>query len=132
MLSFGSGLTSYVSSQAEIFINPNVVSITKKGSSSIMSTEMFTNQEISQIVLDLNEYLRTNNSKFKVITKEEDEYDNNLTLGFNMITGLGSAENALAKITYQPEQTEIEEQLPEKKECAVFYSYTTPPFYNSK
>ena len=97
-----------------------------------MSTEMFTNQEISQIVLDLNEYLRTNNSKFKVITKEEDEYDNNLTLGFNMITGLGSAENALAKITYQPEQTEIEEQLPEKKECAVFYSYTTPPFYNSK
>lgn len=132
MLSFGYGLTGYVSSQAEIFIDPNVVTITKKGESEIMSTEMFSEEEISQLVIDLNDYLKNNNSKFQISTKKENEYDYNLTYGFNMLTGLGSAETALAKITYQPEKNDEDEAEPEKKECAIFYSYTTPPFYDEK
>ncbi len=131
MLSFGAGLTGYISDQALSYSSPNVATITKRGSTSIVAPKSFTDEEIADISLNLNEYLESKNSDFRVVTKNEDEYDYNLSYGFSMMTGFGNGSSALAKIIYQPEETEDEEEA-KPKECPIFYSYTTPPYYNEK
>ncbi len=131
MLSFGAGLTGYISDQALNYSSPNVVSISKKGATSIIAPQSFSQEEIENISIDINDYLEKNNSDFRVVSKEEDEYENNLSYGFNMLTGFGSGGSALAKIIYQPEQSENDEEV-KPKECPIFYSYTTPPYYSEK
>ncbi len=127
MLSFGAGLTGYIEDEAAAFNDPMVATITK----SLFPPQTFTTEEIDKLVIDLNDYLKSKNSDFEVKTKDNDEFDYNLSYGFNMVTGFGDTENAIAKISYQPAPSE-EEPEPEVKESAIFYSYTTPPYYTEK
>ena len=131
MLSFGAGLTGYISDQAINYSSPNVVTITKTGSTSIVAPKSFTEEEINDVVNDINTFLEEKNNDFRVISKDENEFDCNLSFGFNMMTGFGNAGSSLAKIIYQPEQIDGEEEV-EAKECSIFYSYTTPPYYSEK
>lgn len=131
MLSFGAGLNAYISDQALTYSSPNVATITKRGSTSIVSPKSFSDDEINNISYDINEYLKSKHNDFRVISKNEDEFDYNLSYGFSMMTGFGNASSSLAKIIYQPEQVDGEEEI-KPKECSIFYSYTTPPYYSEK
>lgn len=131
MLSFGAGLTGYISDQASAYADPKVVTITQKGASSITSPKLFTDEEIDNLVLDINEHLKDQNSDFKVKSKKDDEFNSNLSYGFNMLTSFGDASSSFVKISYTPEITD-ENPESEPKESGIFYSYTTPPYFTEK
>ncbi len=130
MLSFGAGLTGYIKDQASGYSSDKVATISKKGSGSITKPKTFTDEEINTLALDINNYLRKQGSNFEVVTKTQDPYENNITYGFNMMTGTGDAETSAAKLVYQPPADGDEEVEP--KSSGVSYLYTTPPYVTEK
>ena len=130
MLSFGSGLTSYISTLAEDYSNPYYVTLSKSGKdkdgnpieenqdpASMFIPKMFEENEINEIITDLNNYLETQNNDFRITT----EGDNlNLTYGFSMMTMTSGT------ISYDP-QTGNPEDI---KTSSIMYTYTTPPYYD--
>ena len=124
MLSFGSGLTGYISSTAQDYSNPTIVSISKSGKDKNgnriegMAME-FTDYEIQDIADDLNSYLEYEENSFRVVT---DGNEPNLTYGFTMLT------LTAGNIEYQPEAT-LENPNPDKERGAIMVTYTTPPYY---
>ena len=125
MLSFGSGLTGYISSQASEYSNPTYTTISKSGKdrdghdledgNAMLTPRIFTNPEITEIADEINDYLATKNNNFTV---EVDGENQNLTYGFSIATmGQGN-------IIYQTEEMET------PKTGAIIYTYTTPPYYS--
>lgn len=125
MLSFGSGLTGYISSQASEYSNPTYTTISKSGKdrdghdledgNAMLTPRIFTDPEITEIADEINDYLATKNNNFTV---EVDGENQNLTYGFSIATmGQGN-------IIYQTEEMET------PKTGAIIYTYTTPPYYS--
>ena len=112
MLSFGSGLTDYVTNVASDYTNPLVVPVSKV-SENMMSpvSSAWTDEEIENLKTEMNTYLRDNNQDFRV----EDE---NIERGFTMINISGS----LASVSFSKDGEEVTQSL--------FCLYTTPPTYN--
>lgn len=112
MLSFGSGLTDYVTNVASDYTNPLVVPVSKV-SENMMSpvSSAWTDEEIENLKTEMNNYLRDNNQDFRV----EDE---NIERGFTMINISGS----LASVSFSKDGEEVTQSL--------FCLYTTPPTYN--
>lgn len=130
MLSFGSGLTSYISTLAEDYSNPYYVTLSKSGKdkdgnpieenqdpASMFIPKMFEENEINKIITDLNNYLETQNNDFRITTEGDNQ---NLTYGFSMMT------MASGTISYDP-QTGNPEDI---KTSSIMYTYTTPPYYD--
>ena len=112
MLSFGSGLTDYVTNVASDYTNPLVVPVSKV-SENMMSpvSSAWTDEEIENLKTEMNTYLSNNNQDFRV----EDE---NIERGFTMINISGS----LASVSFSKDGEEVTQNL--------FCLYTTPPTYN--
>lgn len=130
MLSFGSGLTSYISTLAEDYSNPYYVTISKSGKdkdgnpieenqdpASMFIPKMFEENEINEIITDLNNYLETQNNDFRITTEGDNQ---NITYGFSMMTMTSGT------ISYDP-QTGNPEDI---KTSSIMYTYTTPPYYD--
>lgn len=128
MLSFGAGLTGYITDTANNYTTAKIVSISKSGKDKdgndigdnspldILTPKTFTEEEIEEVVLDINNYLEQENKTFRVITEGEDK---NLTYGYNIMT------MSAGKIVYQPENAD-------KIEGNIMYTYTIPPYYTEK
>lgn len=121
MLAFGSGLTNYISSTAESYSNPYIVTISKKSNSDdpmtggfmgFLTPNPFTDEEIDQAILDLNNYLDTTDNQFRV-DKNEVDY------GFSALTGFTQS----ASVVYGDT---------EKDKTGIFYLYTTPSYYGEE
>ncbi len=124
MLSFGAGLTGYISTLAEDYSSPNYVTISKsdkdkdgnkieESSSNPFIPKMFEENEILEIVDELNNTLSSNNNDFLINYQKEND---NLTLGFSMMTMFSGT------ISYNTQDS--------KNESSIVYTYTTPPYYN--
>lgn len=112
MLSFGSGLTDYVTNVANDYTNPFVVPVSKKSENMVSSiSSHWTEEEISLLTKELNQCLIENDEDFTVT-------DDNLKRGFTMINLAGN----LASIDYS-----IDDEI---KTQSLFCLYTTPPTYN--
>ncbi len=112
MLSFGSGLTDYVTNVASDYTNPLVVPVSKQSTN--MSSPLsgsWTDEEIETLKEELNTELKNQGSDFVV-------RDENLKRGFTMINIAGN----LAKVTTIKDGEEVE--------TPIFCLYTTPPTYN--
>lgn len=130
MLSFGSGLTGYISNVASDYTNPNYVTISKSGKnrdgteiegnspSTMFLPKTFSEEDVEQLMLDINEELSNANKDFRVVKDGENA---NISYGFNILT-MSSA--ATATITYSPPDA------PENSKTKnIIYTYTTPPYY---
>lgn len=113
MLSFGSGLTGYISDMSKDYANPNIVSISKRS----QNEPNFTTDEINSITDEINTYLSSQNEDFQVIKEGENK---NLSYGYTLIS-LGAA----GYLEYSPEEGE-----PVKE--PIMITYTTPPYYTDK
>lgn len=127
MLSFGSGLTGYISTTAQNYSNPTIVSISKSGKdefgNDLDSPAMeFTDHEINDLVSELNTYLDAKSNDFEIITDGEDK---NLEYGVTFIAINGAARGS---ITYTPEATG--DETPESRTEYLMCVYSTPPYYN--
>ena len=108
MLSFGSGLTSYISSMADEYARPDIVSISNtKGT--------FEEDDISSLVSEINNHLSNQNNNFQIITEGENK---NISYGV-MLPPM----QALVSLTYTKEDGS-------KKSEAAMVTYTTPPYYD--
>ncbi len=125
MLSFGSGLTGYISSTASNYSNPTVVSISKKANGNPLDTSTlealkFTDHEVQTLAEEINTLLQSKQNSFRVITDGENK---NLEYGFSTPTITAGT------VVYKPEAVDGEPE-PEEKTEQIFYTYTTPPYYN--
>lgn len=127
MLSFGAGLTGYISSQASEYSNPTYTTISKSGkdrdgndledgpSNMLAPPRTFTNSEIDELINEINEHLEEKENSFRV---EKDGINKNLSYGFSIATmGQGT-------IDYQSPEMES------PKSGGIIYTYTTPPYYS--
>lgn len=127
MLSFGSGLTGYISTTAQNYSNPTIVTISKSGNDKFgnevdgMSRE-FTNHEINEVFDELNTYLDSKSNPFDIITEGDDK---NTDYGITVISLDGTIS---ATVTYTPDAVEGEEVDPKTE--ALICTYSTPPYYN--
>ena len=138
MLSFGAGLTGYISDTARDYTNPTVATISKSGKDrdgnkiggsnsamEMLTPKTFTNDEIIEIRDELNGFLEEQRNDFRIIYDENDPSDNNLEYGYNIMT------MTAGKITYTPPT--VEGQEPKAPiEANIIYTYTTPPYYTEK
>lgn len=135
MLSFGAGLTGYISDTAENYANPTVVSLSKSGKDrngnaledsgsplGLLTPKTFNEDEVEDIALELNTHLESKGNDFRIITDGEDK---NLTYGYNIMT------MSAGKITYTPEVIEGGEAK-DPIDGNIIYTYTTPPYYTEK
>lgn len=127
MLSFGSGLTGYISSQAQAYSSPTNVTISKSNydragnkldgaDMSMMSPKTFSNEEIEEISNDINSFLDGKKSDFIIKTSGKDK---NLSYGYSSMT------MSIASLTY-------DDGSENGKTDKIIYSYTTPPYYTEK
>lgn len=127
MLSFGSGLTGYISTTAQNYSNPTIVTISKSGNDKFgnevdgMSRE-FTNHEINEVFDELNTYLDSKSNPFDIITEGDDK---NTDYGITVISLDGSIS---ATVTYTPDAVDGEEVDPKTE--SLICTYSTPPYYN--
>ncbi|MBE7073727.1 MAG: ATP-binding cassette domain-containing protein [Clostridiales bacterium] len=111
MLSFGSGLTSYISSMADEYSRPDIVTISNtKGT--------FSDEDISSLVEELNTHLKTQGNSFKIINSNDE--NKNLSYGI-MLPPM----QALVNLTYtKTDGTTASEP--------AMVTYTVPPYYDEK
>lgn len=135
MMCFSSGITDYIDDTMKSYSDPTIVTISRKKSedSSLMeslSFNPFTNDEISTLKSDINNYLTEKGFDFAVD-------DSNLTYGMQMMTMFSNA-----KVVYNPvgsfdkdssqyfdDNYLKENNLPHQ---SIIYMYTTPPYYTDK
>lgn len=110
MLSFGSGLTNYISSMATQYSRPDIVTIST-------TKEAFTKEDISTLVTELNNNLKENNNNFKIVAEGENQ---NLSYGV-MLPPMKS----LANLTF------VKADGSEGKQTAMV-TYTVPPYFDEK
>lgn len=129
MLSLGAGLTGYIGDLAEDYSNPTYVTLSKSGkdrdgnevAGSTDPTKMFvpktfSEDDVNEIVLDLNNKLTDAGKSFQVVKDGENA---NLSYGFSMMS------MTAGQIIYDPE-TGNDEDISKN---AIMYTYTTPPYY---
>ncbi|MBQ8793045.1 MAG: ATP-binding cassette domain-containing protein [Clostridia bacterium] len=110
MLSFGSGLTGYISDTAQDYSNPNVVTISKADK----DNQYFSDEEILALQEDINSYLSENDNDFEIRYQGD---GSNLSKGYSMITLTAGT----LDYTKEDEQT-VQER--------IMFTYTTPPYYD--
>jgi len=136
MLSFGSGLTDYISNLAEEYNNPYYVSITKKSqkgqdgndmmgspfkplSFNIKDKDENNKDEVDKLIDQINQELSKNQKQFQV------DRNQNLSFGFSVMT-FGTNTSFSFKCdengVYNPEGTQTSSK-------DLFFIYTTPPYY---
>lgn len=130
MMSFSSGLTGYISDLAGNYSSPTVVTISKSGydkdgnkieGSNMLTSNTFSNDDISNLLNDINSYLERKGQSFRVTNEGNDK---NVEYGMFMPTfGMGS-------ISYIP--TIEGEEDPEPISSSIMFTYTTPPYYTEK
>ncbi len=112
MLSFGSGLTDYVTNVASDYTNPLVVPISKQSDNMMSPTSStWTDEEIDTLIFELNDFLQQQNNDFRVS-------EDNLQRGFTLINLAGN----MAKVSVEEDG--------ELVDTPIFCLYTTPPTYN--
>ena len=125
MLSFGAGLTGYIGDLAKDYSNPNYVTISKSGKdregnsltdnsdpSQMFIPKTFTDDEIEEIILDLNNQLASSKHDFRI---SKDGENANVSYGFNMMSMTSG------QILYDNGE--------EVNKSSIMYTYTTPPYY---
>lgn len=121
MLAFGSGLTNYISSTAQSYSNPYIVTISKKNSSDdpmtggfmgFLKPDPFTEEEIDQTITDLNTCLETNKNSYRVDKSK-------INYGYSALTGFTQS----ASVSYGEGENDKAE---------IFYLYTTPSYYGDE
>lgn len=136
MLSFGSGLTDYISNLAQEYNNPYYVSITKKSqkgqdgndmmgspfkplSFNIKDKDENNKDEVDKLIDQINQELSKNQNQFQV------DRNQNLSFGFSVMT-FGTNTSFSFKCdengVYNPEGTQTSSK-------DLFFIYTTPPYY---
>lgn len=136
MLSFGSGLTDYISNLAEEYNNPYYVSISKKTekgqdgndvmgspikplSFNIKDKDENDKDEVDRLIDQINQELAKNQKEFQI------DRNQNLSFGFSVMT-FGTNTSFSFKCNengvYDPDGT-----LTSSKD--IFFIYTTPPYY---
>lgn len=119
MLAFGSGLTGYINSLAKSYSSTDVVTISKRtqmeegsqGVASMFAPNQFTDEEISSVIDDVNNYLQSQNNDFRA------DINQNVDYGFSIMTGFSQS----AQVTLDGEEPITQD---------IFYLYTTPPYYD--
>lgn len=130
MLSFGSGLTGYISSTAQNYSSPTIVTISKSGydkqGNKLDSPAMeFTNYEINELLGEsgeLNTFLDSKSNSFNIITEGDDK---NIEYGITVLPINSSISGA---VSYTPEVPAGQEAT--TKTEGVICTYSTPPYYN--
>ena len=110
MLSFGSGLTNYISSMADQYARPDIVTISN-------TKTTFSEDQILSITDEINAHLEENGNNFKIIPNGADK---NMSYGV-MLPPM----QALVSLTYTKDDGN-------KVSQAAMVTYTTPPYYNEK
>ncbi|MBP3344942.1 MAG: FtsX-like permease family protein, partial [Clostridia bacterium] len=110
MLSFGSGLTNYISDMSKDYSRPDIVTISH-------TKDTFSNEDISSLTDEINTYLDEEGNSFKIIPEGENK---NLTYGL-----MHPPTKALVCLKYTQASGDV------KSESAMV-TYTTPPYYDEK
>ena len=110
MLSFGSGLTNYISDMSKDYSRPDIVTISH-------TKDTFSNEDISSLTDEINTYLDEQGNSFKIIPEGENK---NLTYGLML-----PPTKALVSLKYTQASGDV------KSESAMV-TYTTPPYYDEK
>ena len=141
MMCFGSGINDFIDDTMKSYSNPEIVTITKKGSSMFAYNE-FSDDDVETLKNNINTYLEEKENEFRVD-------DTNLTEGAQMITFIDGLSDA--KIIYDPNQEIFDiyyidpedeehkkvifnsEEMDEKNviHTQVMYLYTIPPYYSN-
>ncbi|MBQ8909002.1 MAG: ATP-binding cassette domain-containing protein [Clostridia bacterium] len=114
MLSFGSGLTGYISNTAANYTNPNMVTISKADK----KNQSFSEDDIDALQQDITQYLKDNGNDFEV-------NENTMSPGLNIVTFSLDPTSKDNTVEYTPEGGET-------KYANVVDTYTTPPYYSKK
>ena len=126
MMCFSSGITDFIGDTMKSYSNPNIATISKVSgdsqNASSFSFESFTLEERTALVNEVNKKLKEKEIDFEID-------DNNLSLGFNLITLLGFD----AKVSYTPDPIEDPYYQSENaKHLSIACIYTIPPYYSEK
>ena len=121
MLSLGAGLTGYISSLAQSYSSPEIVTVTKRNQeeddpTSSFVQEPFTPDEIAAVRDDINAFLETTDNDFRVDSSE------NMSYGYSRFTGFPPD---VATFSYLPDGINEDPD----KGGKIFYVYTTPTYY---
>ncbi len=137
MLSFGSGLTGYISDQAADFSNPTIITLSKSGKDrdgnkltssdnsdiNAITRRAFSDAEIKEVSDDINNYL-ADKTDFKIIYDQNDE-NKNVSYGFSVPAF------TMGTISYTSPKENEDGEL-EELSTPILYLYTTPPYYTEK
>jgi len=136
MLCFSSGINDFIDTTMKDYSNPQIVTITKKGSGDTMSMleyNAFSEPDISTLVTNINDYLAEKGKTFRVVDDGEI-----LTRGAQQMTFMTST-----CAIYNPNNewiehngdnaTDLINELNEKniKHSKLFYIYSIPPYYTN-
>ncbi len=119
MLSFGSGLTDYISGLADSYTNPLYVSISKVAKNPLKDNTGFNDpEELDNLIADINKQLEENDFEFRA-----DE--SNITYGFNKMTFTS------AQFTFKAdEDNKYDENGENVVTNFIYFVYSTPPYYD--
>ncbi|MBO5394498.1 MAG: FtsX-like permease family protein [Clostridia bacterium] len=113
MLSFGSGLTNYISDMSKAYANPNIVTISKSSPKDMQ----FSPDEIDSITTELNSFLATEATDFQIIKEGAGK---NISYGFTLVS-MGAA----GGIEYTKDDGSV-------VNAPIMVTDTTPPYYTDK
>lgn len=133
MLCFSSGISDYINDIKLSFSDPTIVTISKKSATSDMkSYETFTEEEISSLIYELNDYLKQEGYNFIIKDNNrnnEQEASGNVTYGFEAFATDVLGGGLSASIGYD---FNLDGVYQDDEVMKIYYLYSTPPFYNEK
>ncbi len=116
MMCFSYGITDYINDTMKSYSDPTIVTISKRTEVSSKSYETFTDEEIENLRVELNEYLESEGYDF-VIELE------NITYGFEALL---TSSSITATIGYDKN---FDSEYSDGELMQIYYLYTTPPYY---
>ena len=131
MLCFSSGIDDFIDTTMLSYSNPQIVTVTKKGSGgpmSLLEYNSFSDEDITTLINNVNDYLEEQGNSFRANSS-------NVTKGAQMMTMLSST-----FVIYNPnnifiehlsDKAQLEQELKDKgiKYSQLFYVYSIPPYY---
>ena len=133
MLCFSSGINDFIDTTMLSYSNPEIVTITKKGSGgpmSLLQYNEFSDEDKTNLVNDINAYLTEKNNDFRVD-------DSNLSAGAQLMTmvpeGTWVFENkddVWLTDTSSANALKAELESNHIKYSQLFYIYSIPPYYS--
>lgn len=138
MLCFSSGITDFIDNTMTSYSDPTIATIKKKTENiqEMVNFDPFSDDEISALKKDLNDYLSEKNIDFEITDENDNVETHNMDYGIQMMAMAFDA-----KIIFQNPENPIvldtpptKEQLEQVKEngggCeSIIYLYTIPPYY---